>query len=90
MHDPLNVKGTKRIKLIQSVFTFILRVFKYTTVHAYVLGDKSLTKQQFVVTHPDTASQETENLTDPSTYQQLSMLCFYGNIRKAICVDTTF
>jgi hypothetical protein len=60
MHGPLNVKGTNKIKLIKSVFTFILCVLKYTSVHAYMLGDKSLIKQQFVVTHRDTVLQETE------------------------------
>jgi len=62
MHGPLNVKGTNRIKLIQSVLTFILCVFKYMSVHAYMLGDKSPIKQQFFVIHRDTILQETEKV----------------------------
>ena len=43
----------------QNVFTFISYVLQYTSVHAYMLGDKPLIKQQFNVTHRDTVLQET-------------------------------
>jgi hypothetical protein len=45
------------------------------SVHAHMLGDKSLMKQQFVVTHRDTILQEKE-YDRPSTDQHLIMLCF--------------
>jgi hypothetical protein len=43
----------------QNVITFRLFVFQNTSVHAYMLGDKPLIKQQFVVTHRDRVLQET-------------------------------
>jgi len=43
----------------QNAITFILFVFQNTSVHAYMLGDKPLIKQQLVVTHRDRVLQET-------------------------------
>jgi hypothetical protein len=46
--------------------------------------DISIMKQQLVVTHRYTVLQETEKKLDRSlTYQNLSMLCFYENIRTS-------
>jgi len=44
----------------QNVFIFILYVLQYRSVHAYMLGDKPLIKQSYVVTHRDTVLQETD------------------------------
>jgi len=52
-----------------------------------------LMKEQFVVTHPDTVSEETERRLDRLLIDQhLSLLCFYGNIRRSefFCVYTQF
>jgi len=46
--------------LEQNMFNFMLCVLHYTSVHAYILGDKSLIKLRFVVSHQDAVLQETE------------------------------
>jgi hypothetical protein len=48
-------------------------------------------KQQFVIKHQYTVLEQTEQLDQSLMDQQLSMLCFFENVRTCnIFVDTTF